>query len=151
MYWFRVIVAVTVIAGGPGCSRGRETVTRGRGPVKASPTITSSVGGSSTPVLPHVAVRLRPVPDGCHGPAPQPTTVTPAYGKLIGQKPLWGGFYAAYREQRQAFSAPDAPRRKYGFRVKVLWIMWPKQQDPVRITGTNLERGSWRLVFGLGR
>jgi hypothetical protein len=142
MVSFRIIVAATVIAAGAACSGERGKAARGNGPVETSPRITSSLGSSSTSEHPEIAVRLRPAPDDCHGPAPQPTTVTPAYGKLIGQKPMWGGFYAAYREQRQAFSAPDAPPKTYGFRVKVLWIMWPKQQVPVRITGTNLANGA---------
>jgi hypothetical protein len=41
----------------------------------------------------------------------------------------------------QAYRAPDAPRTRRGFRVKVLWIMDPHQRNPIRIEGTNIRTG----------
>lgn len=89
-----------------------------------------------------VARRLRPPPDDCRGPAPHPAIVARAYGKLVGEEPLWAGFYARYRRSLRAYSAPDAPREPYGFRIKVLWIMSPRQKGAVTISGSNLATGS---------
>ena len=70
------------------------------------------------------------------------------YGPLIGQSPLWAGFYARFDEDRDSFRAADAPRRRHGYRVKVLWIMDaragdrimdPHADEPITLTGSNLK------------
>ena len=203
----RAFIAVIAIVMSAGCSQDAETIATEPSPVESSPSALSEYPQDGSPPQPNeIAQRLGPAPDDCRGPAPRPRTVSPAYGKLVGEEPLWAGFYASYEEEAQAFSAPDAPRRRYGFRVKVLWIMSPRQEAPITLTGTNLatdrplyfdvedlatrdtdavldptlagtgehgwrelpsyiyfdgagcfeleaswERGSWRLVFGLGR
>jgi hypothetical protein len=119
-----------------GSGNGRARTKLDRGPIRHPPTRISSTSERRD-----VAGRLLPAPDHCRGPSPKPRIVAPAYGKLIGFKPLWAGFYAAYQQERQAFRAADAPRKPYGFRIKVLWIMSPGQEGQVNITGTNLGNG----------
>jgi hypothetical protein len=82
------------------------------------------------------------------GPNRDPESSPAPTGKLVGEKPLWAGFYAAYKEDRHAFTTSDAPRKRYGFRIKVLWIMHPKQEQPVKVMGSNLDNGS-SLVFAV--
>jgi hypothetical protein len=60
----------------------------------------------------------------------------------VGDEPLWVGFYAKYSQDRQAFAAADPPHRRYGFRIKILWIMSPRQKEPVTTTGMNIKRGT---------
>jgi hypothetical protein len=96
-------------------------------------------GGKSSPAP--VAQRLHAPPRDCRGPNPRTTVVARAYGPLVGAAPVWAGFYASYRREAHAYRAPDAPRTRHGFRVKVLWIMSSDQRDPVRITGANLSTG----------
>lgn len=57
------------------------------------------------------------------------------YGALFGKRPLWGGFDAKLSDG--AFHAPQAPRTKWGWRIKVLWIMDPQQAEPIEVTGAN--------------
>jgi hypothetical protein len=58
---------------------------------------------------------------------------------LVGEDPLWAGFYARYDPDQHRFVARDAPRTRYGFRVKVLWIMSPDHDESVTVAGRNLE------------
>jgi hypothetical protein len=92
--------------------------------------------------LPIVARRLGPPPGNCPGPYPRPQNVAAAYGPLIGGRPLWAGMYAGYDPKRHAYRADDAPRTRYGFRVKVLWIMAPDPDATVTISARNLERNT---------
>jgi hypothetical protein len=46
--------------------------------------------------------------------------------------------YAEYEQERHAYRATDAPRTRYGFRVKVLWVMEPSTEESVTISGANL-------------
>lgn len=92
----------------------------------------------SSPALPKVASKLGAPPTGCRGPAPDPKPVVRFYGSLLGEKPLWAGMYARYRPEHRAYYAPDARRTKYGFRIKVLWIMHPSQDTPVTVEGREL-------------
>jgi hypothetical protein len=140
---WRIVAVAVAAASVAGCSPDGATIAREPASIGSSPSVTSqpSVGGS-TPERPDVAARLLPAPGDCRGPAPRPRLVAPAYGKLVGEEPLWAGVYAAFRQESQAFSASDAPRKRYGFRIKVLWIMSPKQEEPVTITGTNLRTGA---------
>ena len=76
------------------------------------------------------------------GSGPLPSAGHARVRKLVGEKPLWAGFYATYDDDRRAFIVRSAPRRRYGFRVKVLWIVAPGTDQPPTITGTNLETGA---------
>jgi hypothetical protein len=141
---FVLVATVTAVAGA--CSPGGASVTPERSPLPTSTTSPSRpvpvATMPPTPTPPNVAARLGPAPNECSGPAPRPGVVAPAYGRLVGRKPLWAGFYARYHRDRQAFTSVSTPRRRFGFRLKVLWIMSPKQQEPVLVSGTNLESGT---------
>jgi hypothetical protein len=89
-----------------------------------------------------VASRLKRSPDDCPGPPPRRREVAPAYAPLVGEEPLWAGFYATYDAEGHTFSTRDAPRTRHGFRVKVLWIMSPRYDDGVTLTGENLRTGA---------
>jgi hypothetical protein len=99
--------------------------------------------------FPRVAKKLRPPPTDCAGPAPDPHPVVRFYGALEGEKPVWGGIYADYRPEHQAFYAAGAPRTKYGYRIKVLWIIHPRHKTPVTIEGRGLNRDK-PLYFDVG-
>ncbi len=46
--------------------------------------------------------------------------------------------YAEYQPKRHAYRATDAARTRYGFRVKVLWVMAPNTEESLTISGSNL-------------
>jgi hypothetical protein len=107
---------------------------------------------ASTPTqasLPRVAKKLGPPPTDCTGPAPDPQPVVRHYGSLDGEKPIWGGIYAGYRPEHQAFYASDARRRKYGFRIKLLWIIHPRHDTPVTIAGRDVDNDK-PIYFDVG-
>jgi hypothetical protein len=107
------------------------------------PTSSTGSGGpaASPTLLPRVSAILHPPPKTCEGPAPKSKTVTSNYGALYGRRPAWGGFYADLDLKTRAFHAPDAPRTSLGWRVKVLWIMDPKQNSRVKLGGLNPSTG----------
>jgi hypothetical protein len=105
---------------------------------------TASPSGEATATpdresLPRVARKLGSSPTDCTGPAPNPQQVVRHYGDLDGEEPIWGGIYARYRPEDQAYYASDARRTKYGFRVKVLWIIHPRHETPVTIEGRDVD------------
>jgi hypothetical protein len=96
---------------------------------------------SPAPPLPAVSRRLLAPPEDCPGPRPRPKQVSPAYGRVVGGGPLWGGFYADLNPGAGSFVAADAVRTEYGWRIKVLWIVNPDQADPVTLRGTSVSTG----------
>ena len=88
--------------------------------------------------LPEVAPKLGPAPRDCPGPYARPRKVAAAYGFLVGGTPLWAGMYAPHERSDRAYRAADAPRTRFGFRVKVLWVMRPASDATVTISGRNL-------------
>jgi hypothetical protein len=68
--------------------------------------------------------------------------VDEAYAPLVGSKPLWAGFYARYDAKRHVFTTRDPPRTKQGFRIKVLWVMNPRNEGPVLLNGENTDAGA---------
>jgi hypothetical protein len=99
--------------------------------------------------LPRVAKKLGSPPTDCTGPAPNPQPVVRHYGSLEGEEPIWGGIYARYRPQHQAFYASDARRTKYGFRIKVLWIIHPQHKTLVKLEGRDLDTDT-PIYFDVG-
>ena len=89
-----------------------------------------------------VASRLKGAPEDCPGPPPRRREVARAYAPLVGEEPLWAGFYATYDAEDRTFSTRDAPRTRHGFRVKVLWIMSPRYDGEVTLAGRNLRTGA---------
>lgn len=135
--WLTVMVACTALAGSS-CESTPEP--------QAGPTASPSPAAPTEPA-PEVARRLGPAPSSCRGPRPRREQVSRAYAPLVGEKPLWAGFYARYEPERGAFAAPDAPRTELGFRIKVLWVMAHGYEGTVSISGVNAGTGS-PLVFG---
>src|SRR5687768_14355439 len=135
----RVFLKFLAVAAGAAVTISCSPVDRSAGPGPSSPSSvqTPAVRPAASPSVveapPRVAARLDKAPVDCRGPEPRPRIVTRAYGKVAGGKPLWAGFYATYQPEGHAYAAPDAPRERYGFRIKVLWIMAPRQQEPVRV------------------
>jgi len=108
---------------------------------------------SPEPSRPRVAESLAPAPGDCPRPHPRPFRVVRFYGPLIGRAPLWAGVYARFHRREHAYSERRARRTSYGYRVKVLWVMAPDQQDPVSIRGHNLasKERLWFRVDDVGR
>ena len=96
-----------------------------------------------------MARRLNTSPDGCQGPNPEPERVARSFGRVIGGSPIWGGFYARFNEQSNAFVASQAPRTMDGWRIKVLWLIAPDVSTPVSLSGHNVETGA-PLRFAIG-
>lgn len=92
---------------------------------------------SPTPaVMPSVAERLQAAPSRCPGPIPEPRVVSRAYGALVGEELAYAGFYARYMAP-DGFHAPDAPRTRFGYRIKALWVMPSGQRDRVTVSGQS--------------
>lgn len=110
----------------------------------ASPTRpSSSPSATDEPQMPvKIAQELGSAPTNCPGPHPTQHHVSRAYARLIGARPLWAGFYARYEHRSHAFIARDTPRTKYGFRVKVLWVVTPGHDGPLTIAGRNIRSGA---------
>jgi hypothetical protein len=128
-----ILVSIITLFGAT-CQADRAPRREGRVPrpaLSASPSATEEV-------LPTVARRLGPPPGNCPGPYPRRREVAPAYAPLIGARPVWAGMYAEYEPRRHVYRATDAPRTRYGFRVKVLWVMAPNTEESVTISGANL-------------
>jgi hypothetical protein len=98
---------------------------------------------------PHVAKRLAQAPTTCTGPKPR-LVAFGDYGNLAGSSPIWAGFYASFDPAGQRYRIErDAPRTRYGWRVKVLWVVGPKLERPARIAGRELATGA-ALWFEIG-
>jgi hypothetical protein len=72
--------------------------------------------------------------------------VDPEFGPLSGERPAWGGVYAPYNTKTNSFRLPpDTPHTKLGWRVKILWVVAPKQHDPIALSGrqTGSEESIW--------
>ena len=98
--------------------------------------------------------RARPplgrAPTNCAGTKPPRERVADGLAPLVGAAPAWAGFYARFDETRATLRIPrDAPVRRRGWRIKVLWVIKGDQTAPVTISGRG-ERGG-RLWFDFGR
>ena len=125
----------------PACTSG--------GPLTDAAETVSPSAPAATPNPPRVAAKLGPPPANCTGPAPDPRRVVRLYGSLTGERPVWGGIYARYRPEHQAFYASDAPRTRFGYRIKVLWVVHPRQKAPVTVEGRALATGD-PVYFDVG-
>ena len=123
-----VLAAAVMIIAAPGCQRGGSTVNHATTLAATTRSTTASEAEKPTP-----AKRLRRAPTGCAGPAPQLTSFAD-YGNLAGKAPVWAGFYAAFDAAGQRYRVGrDAPRTAYGWRVKVLWVVSAKLEQPARV------------------
>jgi hypothetical protein len=95
------------------------------------------------------AKRLARAPGTCTGPAPRLVGFG-NYGNLAGSSPIRAGFYASFDPAGQRYRIErDAPRTRYGWRVKVLWVIGPKLERPAHIAGRELATGA-ALWFEIG-
>lgn len=119
----------------------------GGGPTTAPGTTRASIEGE--PAKPDPARRLSRAPAECRGPAPRLTSFGD-YGNLAGHAPVWGGFYAAFDAAAQRYRIErDAPRTSYGWRIKALWVVSSKLEQPARIEARELRTGA-ALWFQVG-
>lgn len=73
------------------------------------------------------------------------------YGELVGRAPVWGGFYARTAHGFTAFAASDAPRTRYGWRIKVLWVMRARGAEEVALLGENTATAEALWIQPTGR
>ena len=109
-------------------------------------------GGPTTtaPAVAKAARRLAALPSTCRGPRPQQLVSFADYGNLIGSSPIWAGFYAAFDEQRGGYRVPpDAPRSRFGWRIKVLWVVDAAVRGQARVVATTTDTRS-PLLFEVG-
>jgi hypothetical protein len=111
-----------------------------------SPSMRTDTPSSTSVVMPSVAESLEGPPTRCAGPIPEPRVVSRAYGALVGEELAYAGFYARY-EAPDGFHASDAPRTRFGYRIKALWVMPSAQRDRVTVSGQSDSGAS--LWFGL--
>jgi hypothetical protein len=126
-----ILVVLLALAG---CSGGGED--------KQAQSPSTTTSHSSTPQTPD----LEPRPSNCPGPRPKRVPVDPEFGPLNGKRPAWGGVYAPYNTKTNSFRLPpDTPHTKLGWRVKILWVVAPKQRDPITLSGrqTGSEESIW--------
>jgi hypothetical protein len=95
---------------------------------------------SETPAA-EPAKRLARYPSECPGPAPVYKQSAPPrwVGPTVGEDPLFAGFYG-YSPEHEAVRE-NAPRRRWGYRIKVLWIMPPDNEEMIEVTAENVETG----------
>ena len=140
--WMGRVVATTTSALLIACSgpSGDGAVTRSIDPVPSTPPTAVDV----------IARSLDAPPPGCEGPPPTYEMVARYFGPLAGGSPIWGGFYARFDEEANAFSAGAKPRRtKDGWAVKVLWVIEPGVLTPVTLSGASVATGA-PLRFEIG-
>jgi hypothetical protein len=104
-----------------------------RDPADAPSEVTSRPT-TSRPEPPEVAEHLDAAPGTCPGPDLKRGKVSPFYGPLVGDRLAHAGLYARY-EAPDGFHAPDAPRTRFGFRIKALWVMNARQMTTVTVSG----------------
>jgi hypothetical protein len=136
---------VVVLAVGSCTGRGANRATQ-RSSERAS---TSSAPPATGDRPRDVSATLRAAPQSCAG-ASIPFGRAGPFGELVGRAPAWAGFYAS-RHGRTAFSAPDAPRTRYGWRIKVLWILRAAEAVPAIISGANSATGEALWLQPTGR
>jgi hypothetical protein len=101
-----------------------STESSARPPIEASPTAVST----------SIEVTYGPPPKVCPE-SPQPRLVSPAYGPVVGQAPLWAaGFEAA---EPAPFVTHRGPRDTMGIPFKVFWVMAPGSKTAVQVTITE--------------
>lgn len=91
-----------------------------------------------------VAAKLKAAPSGCNGPTPRHRLISRHLAPLVGNRIVAAGFYARF-EEPDSLHAVVAPRTRFGYRIKVLWVMPSRELRPVRVQGGG--RGPHRLWF----
>jgi hypothetical protein len=136
--------AVILVGCGLGCSGSNEEAkTMSGSKTDATPSTTSG------PVERQVASRLGPAPTNCRGSLTR--SKAPGFGLLLGKKPVWFGPYARYDRRRQTLRLfPDTPKVQLGWRIKVLWLVWEKQEAPVTIKAGRLAGAASPPLIQLG-
>jgi hypothetical protein len=114
--------------------------------------VQGGAGGSSAaePSSPNPTRRLGLLPQGCPAPRPPPRLISLAdYGNLVGASPVWAGFYANYAPRRGGYRVErDAPRTRYGWRIKVLWVVAAEIGGRARVEAKAVN-GRSRLWFNV--
>jgi hypothetical protein len=126
-----ITLAVALAAVIGGCDAGDDS--------KSSSPPAATIASAPTP--PRPARRLAVAPTDCTGRTPRMVGFGD-YGNLIGTSPVWAGVYAAFNRGQHAYHVEaGAPRTAHGWRVKVLWVVAPKIESPVRVVGGELGGG----------
>lgn len=108
----------------------------------ATACLLASCGGNPTPPTrsvptPPPAIALSPESASCHPPLPQ--IIDPSFGPAVGTAPLWAiGPIGA--QPFPVTGPPDVAGSEH--KVKVLWVVAPHQQDPIKLRGNNLADGT---------
>jgi hypothetical protein len=91
--------------------------------------------------------KLGRAPKACAAPNSIPRSMPPAPFNLLlsGEMPVWAHFYARLNAAENTYRAQQSRRNKYGWRVKVLWLLHRDQRDPVPVS--IIEGRSQRAVL----
>ena len=80
-----------------------------------------------------------PAPKKCAPPNSIPRTMPPPpFGIFAGKMPVWMHIYARYNGVYNTYRTQQAPHTKYGWRVKILWVLHRDQQEPVSVFITEV-------------
>jgi hypothetical protein len=66
-----------------------------------------------------------------------------------GQTPVWVHLYARFRRADSTYRTQQAPRTRYGWRVKALWLVHRDQREPVAVSIAEV-RTQRRILFKIG-
>ena len=130
-----ITAIVAIVMALASCTADTRTTTRTA--PRPSPPSESPASTPTRPPRPRVADSWGRAPSDCPV-TREPEPVSRLYGPLVGQSPFWAGVYARFDDSRGAFRT-NAPRKRGGYRIKVLWIMEARNEDPFTLTGHHLE------------
>ena len=98
--------------------------------------------------------KLGRAPKACAAPNSIPRSMPPAAFNLLfsGEMPVWVHFYARFDGTANTYRAEQSRRNKYGWRVKVLWLLHRDQRDavPVSIIRVRSQRAILFSIAGQG-
>jgi hypothetical protein len=66
-----------------------------------------------------------------------------------GQAPVWVHLYARFNRANNTYRTAQAPRTKYGWRVKALWLAHRDQLEPVAVSVVEV-RSQRPILFKIG-
>ena len=112
---------------------------------------TQAVKPTATPsaaAKPTVGRIADPPPTSC-APGPNPQTVSADVGPGLGRPPVWAVGFSPGAPAAVLLLQGDATIGEHGYYRKVLWVIQHGYAQPVRLSGTDSERGS-SIWFQIG-
>jgi hypothetical protein len=96
-------------------------------------------GGGAAPISTYSGPSVDPTPGSCAGPAPSNPPPGPGF---VGEPPARFHIYAHFEARSSTCSESNAPKTRYGWRLKVLWLVRRESEATVRLSGENVGTGA---------